>query len=295
MGRGHGWELHDPGQVNLRKAVRATLVTTGLYALAVEVIGNDPMALFASFGSFAALVFADFGGPLPRRFASYLGLVGVGAALVAVGTVLSQTTIAAAVGMVVVGFGAVFLGVLGGPWSAGQVAATLAYVLAVMVPAPAGQLGGRELGWALGVAGAGVAAVFLWPARVRSQARRACSTACVAIARLTRALAVGSDPGELAEHRSAVDAAIAELHKRAVDVVYRPAGTAARDRALSGLVVGLLRCARFVREMRPDSHYGPGSQLLADAVASVLESSARMIDGDRHAVVDLEPIATRAP
>ena len=154
----------------------------------MEVIGNEPMALFASFGSFAALVFADFAGPLPRRFASYLGLVGAGAALVAVGTVLSQTTVAAAIGMVVVAFGAVFVAALGGPWAAGRQAVTLAYVLAVMVPAPAGQLGGRELGWALGVVGAGVAAVTLWPAHVRSWARRACSVAAVALADLTREL-----------------------------------------------------------------------------------------------------------
>ena len=77
-----------------------------------EVIGNEPLALFASFGSFAALVFADFAGPLPRRFAAYLGLLGAGAFLVAIGTLLSNTTIAAALVMAAVAFVAVFLGVL---------------------------------------------------------------------------------------------------------------------------------------------------------------------------------------
>jgi uncharacterized membrane protein YccC len=284
--------LHDPGRLNLRKAARAAIVTTALFALAVEVLGNEPLALFVSFGSFAALVFADFGGPTLRRFASYLALVGTGCALLAIGTLLSQTTIAAAIGMAVVGFVAVFVAVLGGPWAAGQQAATLAYVLAVMVPAPAGQLGGRELGWALGVGVAGIAAITLWSAHPRSRARRACSTACAAVAALTRALARGADHAELATRRSDVDEAFAELRRRAVDVVYRPAGTAARDRALGGLVIGLLRCERFVASMRPGAEYGPGARVLADSVASVLDASSRAIEGDRRVSIALEPIAT---
>jgi uncharacterized membrane protein YccC len=289
--RGHGWQLHDPERVNLRKALRATIVASGLFALAVEVIGNEPLALFASFGSFAALVFADFGGPLPRRFAAYLGLLGAGAFLVAVGTLLSNTTIAAALVMAAVAFLAVFLGVLGGPWAAAQSAVTLAYVLAVMVPAPAGQLGGRELGWALGVGGAGIAAVLLWPARVRSRSRRAAATAADAVARLTRAVALGAPPAEQAQARHDVEEALEGLRRRAVAVVYRPAGTATHDRALGGMVVSLLRSCRFVLAMDPNYAYGSGSQLLARAVADALESSARMLEGDRDARVDLKRLA----
>ena len=290
--RGHRWQLHDPDLVNLRKATRAALISTGLFAVAIEVIGNAPLALFASFGSFAALVFADFGGPLPRRFASYLGLVGVGAFLVAIGTLLSHTTIAAAVVMAAVAFVAVFLAVLGGPWSAGQQAVVLAFVLAVMVPASAGQLGGRELGWALGVGGAGVAAVVLWPARLRSRARQASATAAAAIARLTRAVALGAPPDEQRRLRREVDRAVDELNRRAVDVVYRPAGTAARDRALSGIVVGLLRAARFVDAMDPTYQYHAGSKLLARAVADTLDNVARVLGGDEHGPVDLKALAS---
>ena len=51
----------DPARVNLRKAARATLVVPLVFAFLV-VVENAPAALFGSFGAFAALVFADFGG-----------------------------------------------------------------------------------------------------------------------------------------------------------------------------------------------------------------------------------------
>src|SRR5262245_24956392 len=193
--------------------------------------------------------------------------------------------------MAVVAFVAVFLGILGGPWSAGQSAVTLAYVLAVMVPAPASQVGGRELGWALGVGGAGLDAVLRWPVRARMRARRASATAAAAIAELTQAVVLGSPPADQARARRAVDQALAELRRRAVDVVYRPAGTARRDRELSALVVSLLRCARFALAMDPAFTYGPGSHVLARAVVDVLENAARMLNGDADTAVDLKRLA----
>ncbi len=143
--------VHDPERLNLRKAGRAVIVTPLVFAFATEVLDDLPLALYAWFGSFAALIFADFGGPARRRFGSYLGLVAVGAVLVAIGTALSETTIAATVGMLVVAFLAAFVAALRGPWAAAQQAATLAFVLAVMVPAPNDRLVARELGWLLGV------------------------------------------------------------------------------------------------------------------------------------------------
>ena len=55
----------DPARVNLRKAARATLVVPFVFAVLVVVRATTPAALFAAFGSFAALVFADFGGRTP--------------------------------------------------------------------------------------------------------------------------------------------------------------------------------------------------------------------------------------
>ena len=82
--------FEDPARVNLRKAERATIIVPVPFAVLV-VTGNTPSALFGAFGSFAAIVFADFGGGLARRFRAYLGLLVVGGLLVALGTAFADT------------------------------------------------------------------------------------------------------------------------------------------------------------------------------------------------------------
>ena len=48
------------------RATRATLVIPSVFALCSRVIGNDQMALYASFGGFATLVLVSFGGSAGR-------------------------------------------------------------------------------------------------------------------------------------------------------------------------------------------------------------------------------------
>src|SRR4051794_41779454 len=58
---------HDPGFSALRRAGRAAIVMPLLFALASGVIRNPDVAVFSAFGSFAMLLFVDFGGPLRER------------------------------------------------------------------------------------------------------------------------------------------------------------------------------------------------------------------------------------
>jgi len=55
--------------------------------------GNSAAALYAAFGSFAALVFSDFGGPIPRRFRAYVVLALVGGGLLALGTAVADDAV----------------------------------------------------------------------------------------------------------------------------------------------------------------------------------------------------------
>src|SRR5215471_10442933 len=108
----------DPGFVALRRAVRVGLVGPLVFAFLLEVAESPEAATFGAFGSFALLAFADFGGrPWPRA-RSYVVLTATGAALVALGTVLSTHPWGAAAAMVVVGIVIRFTGFFGGPFAA---------------------------------------------------------------------------------------------------------------------------------------------------------------------------------
>src|SRR4051812_50184801 len=72
---------HDPGFSALRRAGRAAIVMPLLFALASGVIRNPDVAVFSAFGSFAMLLFVDFGGPLRERVQALATLAVAGAAL----------------------------------------------------------------------------------------------------------------------------------------------------------------------------------------------------------------------
>jgi uncharacterized membrane protein YccC len=265
--------LKDPSRVNLRKATRSAIVVPALFGVFV-VTGNTPSALFAAFGSFSAFVFADFGGPLPRRFRAYLALAVLGAVFVALGTAFADTIWPGVVVTLVVAFGIAFSGALGGYFAAGGTAATLAFVLAVMSPGVEASLASRELGWVVGVVVAGLAAVTLWPVHQRDRVR-------AAAARVLQAAAVALAAPAAVRDLDALRDADAALSDRA-GVVYRPAGSITRERALVALVIAARRLVPLLEAVTaaetssaadPTPEYGA----LAARVSESLTGSARVV------------------
>jgi uncharacterized membrane protein YccC len=276
----------DPDRVYLRKATRAAVVVTALFALVVT-FADEPVALFAAFGSFAALVFADFGGPLDARLRAYGGLLLGGAVLVALGTACADNTLAAVVAMVVVGFGTTFLGALGGYFAAGATATILAFVLSVMSPGAEASLAARELGWILGVGVAGVAAVTLWPVHQRQRVRAAAVAALREVARVVEVPAA-------TRSLDAMRATLARLDARA-GVVYRPAGNIARERALVAVVIELRRVGALLdritfADRSPAADDLPAYRALAAQVAATFAACATMLEDDTGPPPDLEAV-----
>ena len=92
----------------LKSAARAAIVMPVVFAFADKVIGQPQTSIFAAFGSFAMLVFAEFGGAARTRFLAYLGLGCVGATFITLGTLCSRSPWLGAAAMAAVGFATLF-------------------------------------------------------------------------------------------------------------------------------------------------------------------------------------------
>src|SRR5579875_2641222 len=129
------------------RAVRATIVVPGLFALTLKVIADPQMALFAVFGGFATLVMTSFGGTRRDKAVAHLGLATAGSIALVIGTAVSGTPWLAAIVTIPVTFAIFFAGVAGPNAASGVTAALLAYVLPVASAGGVATIGSRLEGW----------------------------------------------------------------------------------------------------------------------------------------------------
>jgi uncharacterized membrane protein YccC len=272
----------DPGMFALKAAVRAAIVMPTAFALSLAVFGVKQMALFASFGSMALLVFVDFGGPWRARLRAYLILFMVGAALVVIGTLCSRSAWLATLAMALVGFTILFAGVLDAYVAAAHASATLAFVLAVMVPAGAAAIPARVAGW--GIAGALCipAALLLWPGRPRDVTRHDAAQALRSLARLVEANA-DRDPAAEGDAAQIALAATVNARSRFFSVANRPSGTSGPTAALGRLIADLgwlVQLARKGPVVTDDDGWCSAQRIeIETAVPVALRSLATCLDG----------------
>jgi uncharacterized membrane protein YccC len=248
-------EITDPEGFALKNAIRAAIVAPAVFAFALKVLDSPELALFAGFGSLALIVFVDFGGDWRARLTAYMTLILGSAALVALGTLCSQTTWLAVAAMAVVGFAILFAGVFNGYLAAAQLAAILAFVLAAMVPADAAAIPARLAGWGLGTGCSLVAIFMLWPRRPRDQLRDRAAAAILALAELLEAAAGERRDGADGERISALAAtaygSVAAAHASFVALPRRPSGIGGRSAALGRLIDDLEWFDSTAREQPP--------------------------------------------
>jgi uncharacterized membrane protein YccC len=272
------------------RAVRATVVVPGLFALAYTVIGDLQVATFAAFGGFATLVLASFGGGWREKVRAHLGLAVTGSVLLVLGTAVNSSIVLASLVTIPVAFAVLFAGV-GGPNAASAgTAALLAYVLPAASPGTMSMVPARLEGWWLASV-AGTIAVLVFSPRSPGFAIR------VAAARTARALAEQLDAALRGDadpryRRASVDAKH-ELMATFTATPYRPTGLARADQALDSLV-GLLEWCTFVltdslREYA-DLREVPEVErrLLADT-CGVLRTIGALLDGEA-AQAELDPL-----
>src|SRR5260370_16233465 len=106
----HRRDPPDSPRVGLRRAARAALVMPPAFAFALFVIRDAQVATFVAFGCIALLVMVDFAGPRRPRALAYAVTTGIGAVLIALGTLASFSPSMAALAMLLAGFAVSFAG-----------------------------------------------------------------------------------------------------------------------------------------------------------------------------------------
>jgi uncharacterized membrane protein YccC len=236
--------ISDPGRFALKNAVRAAIVVPLAFAIGLEVFDLPQMALFGAFGSVGLLIFVDFGGTWRERLLAYLGTLLFCTLTIALGTICSQTTWAAVVVMLLVGFGVLFAGVIDGYFAAASLVVILTFVIAAMVQADAGEIPDRLAGW--GVAGLlSLIAIFgLWPSRPPDRLRRGGAAALDKLAALLEGmgatlsveLATEEEDERLARRSAEAYEAVVAARNAFVSLPHRPSGVGGRTAAFGRLV-----------------------------------------------------------
>ena len=227
-----------PPRATRHKALRVSLVTTVAFLFNLHVLGEPQAALFGALGPLGLLATADFGGPARVRLRAYLVTLALAAVVVAIGTLLSERTIAASVAMLVIAFVASFGAVAGRNVAGGATAIILFYVVACAIPVPADELVNRLTGLLIAGGLSVAAGMLLWPDHPGRDFRARLGEAALALADLTRRLSAHEPLGEAAREARARLAAVRPYAGAAID---RPAGTAAADAAQVVLVRALDR------------------------------------------------------
>jgi uncharacterized membrane protein YccC len=220
------------------RAARATVVVPALFAFADKVIGNPQVALFATFGGFATLVVANFGGGRKDKLVAHAGLAVTGSVALIIGTLVSSTTWLAAVVTLPVTFAIFFAGVAGPNAVSGSTAAMFAYVLPVASAGNASTIPARLEGWWLASVVGTAAVLLLSPPSAGDRLRATAAGLAGELADRIRAAANGE-----ATQPDVVRAAKDKLQTAFTAAPYRPTGLAIADQALTILEWGSVQVA----------------------------------------------------
>ena len=262
------------------RAVRTTLVMPTLFAITSQVIGNPQMATFAAFGSFATLLLVSFGGGWRDKLVAHAGLALAGSVLLTIGTLVSSSTLLAALVSVPVAFTVFFAGVIGPNAAAGGIAALLPYVLPAASPGTVSMIPDRLAGWLLASVVGTAAVLLLSPPSPGDKLKRAAAKLASELVSELEAMLRGDATPEQLE---ACIAAKHELLSQFTATPYRPTGLGTADQALANAVELLEWCTSLVVDSvreRSDLSGAPEDERELLAVgAQVLRDAGTLIGG----------------
>jgi uncharacterized membrane protein YccC len=270
------------------RAVRATVVVCGLFAITLEGIGNLQMATFAAFGGFATLVLASFGGTRRDKLVAHTALAVSGSVLLTIGTAVSGSAALGAIVTVPIAFAVFFAGIAGPNAASAATAVLLGYVLPAASPGTMSTVPDRLAGWWLASV-VGTAAVL---ATSRGQGHDELRVAASKLAaRLAQNLDAALAGVATREHLEAAIDAKHDLLAKFNARPYKPTGLAASDEALASASELLEWCTSMCGDMAAErldlSDADPADRELVAASGGVLRDASTLLAG-RRAMPDLE-------
>jgi len=281
-----------------QRALRAAVGATACFYLAWIAIEDPVLAVFATLSVIGLLVLADFGGDRREQARAYVLATVIAAALVALGTAVSEDTFAAAGLLFVVALCVSLSTAMGRNVATGANGVLLFFLVACAVPAPIGALESRLPGVLLGGAVSLVAALTIWPQRPRDRLRTALADATDALA--TRIGWLSKPPDDEAESfAEPVRDALARAGPERLAVGERPTLASERDHAQMRVGYGLSRAQLLVERMwqrpAPPADVDDAERVLAQELRQTLNATATALRGEGPApAVDLALDAGRA-
>jgi uncharacterized membrane protein YccC len=273
----------DPGLSWLRLAVKLAIVGTLALIIGEFLGGNPQLEVFASFGVFALLLFANFSGDQRARLSAYIAVFVLGAVLIVLGTLAATVASIAVVSMAVVGFTVTFAGVLSAAAAGATRALLLTFILGVTVTGAVSDIPARLAGWGLAAALGITVAVFVYPPREHDAVRSASARACQALAAELAVFSTKVHPSDSRELESAsVEAtqAVAALSVAFRNTAARPVGLTTGSRLLAYLVDQIDWLQGVIMQgIHAGSHHqwSDVARRLVAACGTVLESAAATI------------------
>jgi uncharacterized membrane protein YccC len=270
------------------RALRAVLVVPGLFAFTDKVIGNLQMATFAAFGGFATLVLANFGGNRRDKLIAHLVLAVGGSVLLTIGTIVSSSSVAAALVTVPVAFVVFFAAVAGPNAASGVTAALLAYVLPAASAGTVHMIPSRLAGWWMASVLGTIAVLTLSPPAPDDRLRATAAASARALGDALRS-ALRGEATPLTV--TAVVEAKNNLLGAFTSTPYRPTGLATADQALANVVellewaTGLVHdcieeCIEILAAAPPERDLLLMTATLFDDVATLMEGGDARPDID---------------
>jgi uncharacterized membrane protein YccC len=265
----------------LRRGLRVALVVPLTLLMLTQLPWISQGALFGVFSCLALLVFADFGGDLPRRATAYLATTAAGIPLVLIGAFAGQALWSSVLMMAVVAMIVGVLGVLRGPVTSAQSALLLATVITLTASSPDLVLP-DVAAWVVGGLIATVAATLLWPARSGRPIRRHIADTLDAVADAVSARwGPDADRGALVRARQHLNECVDTLHSIYDGDLARPSGLTSSERALAELVDEISRLRYMQKWEDLAEHWDsrlrePAEQLAEVAIAGLSSCSGRL-------------------